>query len=160
MWTAATCIAHAWRLASNKRNIETTECLLRYLIVSVYSWRDRKQQRQRKLITVLIFWSTHFYQTWLITSAYADSTEQITLDVCSASGKTSVNRLMFCVLPRSLFPCSIKNWTWQSPAWRSASAVLQTPNFCGNMRKFRYHGNRGRLVSSFNDIITLPVPDP
>ena len=29
---------------------------------------------------------------------------------------------------------------WQSPAWWSPSAVLQTPNFCRNMQKFRYHG--------------------
>jgi len=38
------------------------------------------------------------------------------------------------------------------------NCFLQTPKFCGNMRKFCYHGNRGRLVSRLNDIITLPDP--
>jgi len=34
---------------------------------------------------------------------------------------------------------------WQSPAWWSPSAVLQTPNVCGNMLKLCYHDNRGQL---------------
>jgi len=47
---------------------------------------------------------------------------------------------------------------WRSPAWWSPSAVLQTPNFCGYMGTFGYHGNRVRLGSCLNDVITLPDP--
>jgi len=34
---------------------------------------------------------------------------------------------------------------WHLPAWWSPSAVLQTPNFWGNMGKFAYYGKRSRL---------------
>jgi len=34
-------------------------------------------------------------------------------------------------------------------------AILQTPNFCGNMRTFGYRDNRGRLGSCLNDTFAL-----
>jgi len=46
----------------------------------------------------------------------------------------------------------------ESPAWWSPSAVLQTPNFCGNMWNFRYRGNRGRLGSSWMMPLYCPTP--
>jgi len=36
-----------------------------------------------------------------------------------------------------------------SPAWWSPSAVLLALNFCGNMRKYRYHSNRGSVWVQF-----------
>jgi len=44
---------------------------------------------------------------------------------------------------------------WQSPAPWSPSAVLQTPNFCGNMRKFCCRGNRVWSVANLNDTVKL-----
>ena len=51
---------------------------------------------------------------------------------------------------------SMPNWkAWHSPAWRLMHGH-PPPNFCGNMRKVRYYGNRGRLKSSLNDTVILP----
>jgi len=62
---------------------------------------------------------------------------------CRSTGFHLIYTVIWTALSLNL--CNTKK-AWQSPAWWSPSAVLQTLTFCGYVGKFGYHGNKGGLV--------------